>query len=194
MGIDEPHCWRLRDYGRAPCVQLLQLLMAFAAPSHVTVSAAAARSLDLTPLDPWSRLPAAQLLQQGATLVLAFDWPRTDDDPRELSEIPELRLWSLRADAACPWLPLLLERSQGQLARHVAMLLPHSFSRSEGLRFAPEALDLWITHRLFVLDDWARGQGLNCRQNLAQMAAVLGYELDAGFWSLVQAPPPEGPG
>ncbi|MFZ9849719.1 MAG: chlororespiratory reduction 6 domain-containing protein, partial [Vulcanococcus sp.] len=66
--------------------------------------------------------------------------------------------------------------------RHVAMLLPHSFSRSEGIRFAPDSLELWMTHRLFLLDHWSRGHGLNCRGNLEQMAALLGFELDAGFW------------
>jgi len=150
--------------------------------SSVQITAQAIEALEISALEPWAALPAHQLLQHSASLTLQFDWPRSVDDPRELSEIPELRLWSLRADAACPWLPLLLERSSGQLARHVAMLLPHSFSRSEGLRFASESLELWITHRLFGLDLWARAHGLNCRQNLAQVAAVMGYELDPGFW------------
>jgi hypothetical protein len=39
-----------------------------------------------------------------------------------------------------------------------------------------------MTHRLFLLDGWARSQGLNCRQGLGQMAAVLGFELDSSFW------------
>jgi len=156
-----------------------------AAASPVIVAADAVRRLEISALDGWGRLGGAELLSRGATLVLQFDWPRDSQDPRELSEIPELRLWTLRADAACPWLPLMLERSSGQLARHVAMLLPHSFSRSEGLRFAAEALELWISHRLFVLDGWARARGLNCRQSLSQMAAVLGYELDTGFWQLL---------
>lgn len=141
------------------------------------------RALDLSPLDGWAALPPAALLQTGARLELAIDWPRADDDPRELSEVPEVRLWSLRADARHPWLPLVLERASGQLSRHVAMLLPHGFSRGEGLHFAPEALELWFTHRLFLLDAWARGHGLNCRQNLTQVAAVLGLELDGSFWS-----------
>ena len=157
--------------------------MAPASPSTtVTITAEQIRQLDLSPLATWMGLSTSELLHSGACLELELQWPRSEDDPRELSEIAEVRLWSLRADASCPWLPLLLERSSGQLARHVAMLLPHSFSRSEGLRFAPEALELWITHRLFGLDQWAQQQGLNCRQNLAQMAAVLGYELDPSFW------------
>ncbi|MCT0225179.1 CRR6 family NdhI maturation factor [Synechococcus sp. CS-1328] len=146
------------------------------------------RRLDLSPLEPWRQRSPAELLAGTGQLRLAYDWPRPDDDPRELSEIPELRLWSLRADALCPWLTLLLDRRDGDLIRHVAMLLPHGFSRNEGLRFAPESLDLWITHRLFLLDDWAGAAGLHCRQSLSQMAAVLGFELDPGFWQSLPSP------
>lgn len=119
----------------------------------------------------------------GGQLELRLHWPTPPEDPRELSEIPEVRLWCLRADAEFPWLPLLLERSSGTLARHVAMLLPHGFSRNEGLQFAPDSLELWISHRLFLLDALARGAGLDCRQGLAQMAAVLGWDLDPSFWA-----------
>ncbi|MEX1316129.1 MAG: CRR6 family NdhI maturation factor [Synechococcaceae cyanobacterium] len=152
------------------------------------VSAEAIRSLDLSPLDGFASLAPADLLRGGSTLELHYDWPRAEDDPRELSEIPEPRLWTLRADAHYPWLPLVIERSNGQLTRHVAMLLPHGFSRSEGIRFAPEALELWLTHRLYLLDHWAAAHGLNCRQGLAQMAAVLGLELDASFWNQLDGP------
>jgi hypothetical protein len=79
-------------------------------------------------------------------------------------------------------LPLLLERRSGQLARHVAMLVPHQFQRSEGLRFDTDALSLWISQRLFLLDDWALERSLNLRGRLAQMAAVLGFDLDESFW------------
>lgn len=151
--------------------------------AEVAVGAEAIRRLDLTPLQGLAQLGAAVLLQRGGSVRLAFDWPREADDPRELSEIPEVRLWALRADAAYPWLPLLLDRASGELTRHVAMLLPHGFSRSEGIRFAPESLELWMTHRLFQLDGWALREGLNCRQGLGQMAAVLGFELDPGFWN-----------
>jgi hypothetical protein len=153
-----------------------------AAAGSLLIGSNAIRQLDLAPLDPWATLEPASLMKGGAELTLEFDWPREAEDPRELSEIPEIRLWSLRADAAYPWLPLVLERSSGQLTRHVAMLLPHSFSRTEGIRFAGESLELWITHRLFVLDGWAQGHGLSCRQGLGQMAAVLGFELDSNFW------------
>lgn len=152
-------------------------------PSSVTVSGEEIRRLDLAPLEPLLCRPLTEYLARSGSVELHLEWTRAADDPRELSEIPEVRLWSLRADAVCPWLPLMLERSGGQLTRHVAMLLPHGFSRQEGIRFAPESLELWITHRLFQLDDQARAAGLNCRGGLAQMAAVLGFELDPGFWN-----------
>ena len=148
----------------------------------VTIPAAAIRDLDLSPLAAWAALDPATLLESGPRLELHYSWPRGDDDPRELSEITEPRLWTIRADAQHPWLPLVLERGSGQLTRHVAMLLPHGFSRAEGIRFAPDALELWLTHRLYVLDHWSRSRGVNCRNSLGQMAAVLGLELDPSFW------------
>jgi hypothetical protein len=156
---------------------------------RIAVGPAAIRSLDLRPLAAWAALDPATLLASAASVELVFDWPREPDDPRELSEIPELRLWSLRADACHPWVPLLLERAGGQLTRHVAMLLPHGFQRTEGIRFAPESLELWLTHRLFQLDHWLGQEGLNGRAGLGQMAAVLGYELDPAFWAALPSPP-----
>ena len=45
---------------------------------------------------------------------------------------------------------------------------------------------LWVTHRLMLLDDLCQRElGRPMRGNLSQMAAALGYELDAGFWSLL---------
>jgi hypothetical protein len=152
-------------------------------PAPVTVSAAQISALDLSPLSVLAAQPLAQLLSLSGLVELHLQWPTPPEDPRELSEIPEVRLWCLRADAELPWLPLLLERSGGTLARHAAMLLPHRFSRNEGLQFAPDSLELWISHRLFQLDALARVAGLECRQGLGQMAAVLGYELDPGFWA-----------
>lgn len=151
--------------------------------SSVLISAERARRLDLAPLTRWADLAPSELQSWHGHLQLHFEWPREAGDPRELSEIPELRLWCLRADALHPWLPLLLERSGGGLTLYVAMLLPHAFNRNEGIRFPPESLELWITHRLFLLDAWAQSAGLPCRQGLGQMAAVLGFELDPQFWT-----------
>jgi hypothetical protein len=149
----------------------------------LSITAQQIRELDLSPLEPLQAAGVDSLVAMAGQLELDLHWPRADEDPRELSEVPEVRLWSLRADALNPWLPLVLERSRGTLTRHVAMLLPHGFSRSDGIRFAPESLELWITHRLFWLDRWSEAAGVPCRQGLAQMAAVLGFELDPLFWS-----------
>lgn len=178
-------------YGPHPASALSQLLMASPPPlpGTITIAEPQIRSLDLAPLAALIALPAAELVAGAGQLQLEILWPRPQEDLRELSEVPEVRLWSLRADALCPWLPLLLERGSGQLTRHVAMLLPHGFSRSEGIRFAPDSLELWITHRLFLLDAWSRKAGVPCRQGLSQMAAVLGYELEADFWILPDAAP-----
>ncbi len=148
----------------------------------ISVSAEQIRSLDMTPLGALRQHSAAALLELEDAVALQLNWPRAEDDPRELSEVPECRLWSLRADALCPWLALLLQRSDGQLSRHVAMQVLHEFSRTEGLRFDPDDLSLWISHRLFWLDDWGTQQGFSLRGRLSQMAAVLGFNVEAGFW------------
>ena len=148
----------------------------------ISVSAEQIRSLDMTPLGALRQHSAAALLELEDAVALQLDWPRAEDDPRELSEVPECRLWSLRADALCPWLALLLQRSDGQLSRHVAMQVLHEFSRTEGLRFDPDDLSLWISHRLFWLDNWGTQQGFSLRGRLSQMAAVLGFNVEAGFW------------
>ena len=41
-------------------------------------------------------------------LSFAVDYPRDANDPRELSEVPEVRLWFIRLDSHYPWLPLFL--------------------------------------------------------------------------------------
>ena len=141
--------------------------------------------LDLRPMAPLWRRSASELLALEGQVELAVAWDRPMGDPRELSEIPEVRLWHLHVDQHCPWLPLLLERSTGQLSRYVAMVVPHGFHASEGIRFHPEALELWVTARLMVLDRWCQSHGLSGRRRLEQMASVLGFVLDPSFWALI---------
>ena len=158
------------------------------APSRkqpVVIDAVAIQTLDLRALNPWMERPLINLLGDGAGLELQYNWPRDADDPRELSECPELRLWALRADAIYPWLPLVLERSGGSLIQHVAMVVPHDFSPSEGIRFDPQALEIWITHRFMLLDHLGQHLPQSQRGNLLQMAATIGYEVDAAFWTLL---------
>jgi len=145
----------------------------------IVIDAFAIQTLDLSALNPWMGRSLADLLSDGARLELQYNWPRDVDDPRELSECPEPRLWALRADAVYPWLPLVLERSGGSLIQHVAMVVPHDFSQSEGIRFDPQALEIWITHRFMLLDHLGAQLPQSQRGNLLQMAATIGYEVDA---------------
>ena len=151
----------------------------------VVIDVAGIQTLDLKALNPWMERPLTDLLSAGAGLELQYNWPRDADDPRELSECPEPRLWALRADAVHPWLPLVLERSGGSLIQHVAMVVPHDFSPSEGIRFDPQALEIWITHRFMLLDHLGQHLPQSQRGNLLQMAATIGYEVDAAFWTLL---------
>ena len=149
--------------------------------------------LDLRPMALLWHHSAPELLALESQVELAIAWDRPTGDPRELSEIPEVRLWHLYVDQHCPWLPLLLERSTGQLSRYVAMVVPHGFHTSEGIRFHPEALELWITARLMVLDRWCHRNGLSGRRRLEQMASVLGFLLDHSFWAMIDGAQYPGP-
>ena len=114
-------------------------------------------------------------------LQFAIDYQQEADDPRELSEIPEIRLWFVRLDSVYPWLPFLLDWKTGELARYVAMLVPHQFNRSEGIIFNPEALELFVMNKIFVLSDWLQQQNIPSRSRLKSMAQLFGYELDDAF-------------
>ena len=118
-------------------------------------------------------------------LQFAIDYQREASDPRELSEIPEIRLWFVRLDAVYPWLPFLLDWKAGELARYAAMLVPHQFNRSEGIMFNPEALEIFVMNKIFVLSDWLKQQGIPKRSRLKSMAQLFGYELDDAFFEMI---------
>jgi hypothetical protein len=117
----------------------------------ITITAPDLENLDLSS----AQAIINPLLQDGATqdpkISFAIALPREPNDPRELSEIPEVRLWFIRLDAQYPWLPYVLDWEGGELARYVAMLVPHQFSSSEGIQFNPEALEIFMMHKVFVL-------------------------------------------
>ncbi|KAF3887699.1 MULTISPECIES: CRR6 family NdhI maturation factor [Nostocales] len=143
-------------------------------------------SLDLSP----AVSVIEKLVQEGAIapqeqqLCFEIDYPLEQGDPRELSEIPELRLWFIRLDARYPWLPFLLDWKAGELVRYTAMLVPHQFSRREGIQYNPEALEIFLMHKLFFLTDWLRQQGIPSKARLQSMAQLLGYELDDALFEL----------
>ncbi|MEO0835744.1 MAG: CRR6 family NdhI maturation factor [Cyanobacteria bacterium J06642_3] len=118
-------------------------------------------------------------------LQFVIDFQRDETDPRELSEIPEIRLWFVRLDSAYPWLPFLLDWKAGELVRYVAMLVPHQFNRTEGIMFNPEALEIFVMNKIFVLSDWFREQDIPGRSRLKSMAQLFGYELDDAFFEMI---------
>ena len=146
-------------------------------------------SLDISP----ATTAIDALVQQGALkeqeqqLQFQIDFPREPEDPRELSEIPEIRLWFVRLDAHYPWISFLLDWKAGELVRYVAMLVPHQFHPREGIQYNPEALEIFVMNKVFVLDEWLTQQGIGGRSQLKAMAQMFGYELDDGLFDLIQA-------
>lgn len=131
------------------------------------------------------------LVEKGAILDpeerLRFDieFPRDPADPRELSEIPEIRLWFIRLDAAYPWLPYSLDWEAGELGRYAAMLVPHQFSPKDGIRYNPEALEIFVMNKIFVIAEWLQQQGTTQMTRLKFMTQMLGYEIDDGLFDLL---------
>ncbi|NWF60832.1 MAG: CRR6 family NdhI maturation factor [Fischerella sp.] len=143
-------------------------------------------ALDLSP----AATVIEQLLQEGAIasheqqLRFEIDYPLEPGDPRELPEIPEVRLWFVRLDARYPWLPFLLDWKAGEFARYTAMLVPHQFSSKEGIQYNPEALEIFLMHKIFLLSDWLKQQSIPSRSRLQSMAQMLGYELEDAFFEM----------
>ncbi|MEL6500330.1 MAG: CRR6 family NdhI maturation factor, partial [Cyanobacteria bacterium J06623_1] len=143
---------------------------------NIALDNKAIASLDLSGVK--SKL--APLLEQKIAdyeqqLRFAIEFAREESDPRELSEIPEIRLWYVRLDATYPWLPFLLDWKSGELARYTAMLVPHQFNRTEGIMFNPEALEIFVMDKVFTLDGWLMQQGIDGRSRLKFMTQMLGY-------------------
>ena len=146
----------------------------------ITLTADQLNTLDLAPveaiLEQWQQDGSIATHEQELCFKL--------DYPRELSEIPEIRLWFVRLDARYPWMPILLHWESGELARYAAMLVPHQFS-PEGIQFNPEALEIFMMRKVFVLIDWMKQQGSLSRSKLKFMTQMLGYELDDGFFEFL---------
>jgi len=157
--------------------------------SVLTITADQINRLDLSPataaIAPWLAQQPSATTQPSLQLRFQIDFPRDAEDPRELSEIPEVRLWFVRLDACYPWLPLVLDWEAGELGRYAAMLVPHEFSRTEGIRFNPEALELFVMGKIFAVADWMQQHGGISPTRLKFMTQLLGYELDDGFFALL---------
>ena len=124
----------------------------------------------------------ASLEQQ---LSFKIEYSLEPGDPREISEIPEIRLWFVRLDARYPWLPFLLDWQSGEFARYAAMLVPHQFNRSEGIIFNPEALEIFVMQKIFIVADWLKQRDIASKSRLQSMAKIFGYDIDDSFFDLI---------
>ncbi|MEM6445696.1 MAG: CRR6 family NdhI maturation factor [Cyanobacteria bacterium P01_D01_bin.123] len=150
----------------------------------LVLKADAIQSLDLSPGHAIVRQLLVEPQACAQQLQWVIDFPLAPDDPRELSEIEEIRLWFLRWDVAYPWLPYFLDWRAGELTRYAAMLVPHQFSQREGLLFNPEALEIFVMQKTFVLLDWLRDKPFGNTAEIGSMAQVLGYTIDREFFEL----------
>ena len=126
-----------------------------------------------------------ELLASEKKVQFDITFDREATDPRELSEIAEIRLWFIRLDAKYPWLPFLLDWQAGELARYVAMLVPHQFHTKEGIQFNPEALEIFVMQKVFILMAWFKLQGIPGRSRVQAMTQMLGYELEDAFFDVL---------
>ena len=118
-------------------------------------------------------------------LQFEINYNQAPTDPRELPEIPEIRLWFVRLDSVYPWLPFLLDWKSGELARYTAMLVPHQFHRTEGITYNPEALEIFVMQKIFVLTNWLKQQEIPSQSLIKFMAQMFGYDLDDSFFEMI---------
>jgi hypothetical protein len=153
----------------------------------ITLNSEQVNHLDLSPvqtvIDPLLKNTAITAYEQQISFEI--DYSRDPDDPREISEVPEVRLWFIRLDAYYPWLPFFLDWKSGELARYVAMLVPHQFHRTEGIQYNPEALEIFLMQKIFVLNHWLTLHNLPSKSRLMALAQMLGYDLDDTFFEYI---------
>ena len=153
----------------------------------ISLNAEAINNLDLSP----AQQVIDKLLQDNSNtayeqqLSFDIDYPRDPSDPRELSEIPEIRLWFVRLDVHYPWLPLIIDGKSGELYRYIAMLVPHQFSRAEGIQYNPEALEILVMEKIFAIAMWLKSRNTSSTSRLKLFSQALGYEIDDSFFALL---------
>lgn len=152
----------------------------------IALSADDINNLDISPAQTVIDQLLQSITDSEQQLRFEINFPREETDPRELSEIPEIRLWFIRLDAAYPWLICFLDWKAGELGRYVAMLVPHQFSPTQGIQYNPEALEIFVMHKTFILSKWLKEQGISSSSRLKSMAQMFGYELDDGFFELIE--------
>ncbi|WP_414624030.1 CRR6 family NdhI maturation factor [Calothrix sp. CCY 0018] len=144
-------------------------------------------SLDLSPATTAidKILAEDNIASNEQQLSLDIQYELEAGDPRELSEIPEVRLWFIRLDAKYPWLPFLLDWQSGEFVRYAAMLVPHQFSSKEGIQYNPEALEIFLMQKTFLLKDWLEKYNIPSQSRIKSMAKLLGYDLDDELFAML---------
>ncbi|XP_045829447.1 protein CHLORORESPIRATORY REDUCTION 6, chloroplastic isoform X2 [Trifolium pratense] len=127
------------------------------------------------------------------SIGFTINYTRPDPrDPRELSEYPDIRLWFVRLDATYPWLPVLLDWRAGELARYAAMLVPHQMNMKMGVVFNPEALELFVMNKVFIVYSWLKHHNIPKPELKANnMARMLGFGIGGELYDLVENYPLE---
>lgn len=156
-------------------------------PIIIPITADQINTLDLTAAIAVIEPLLSEITAHEQQLQFTISYPLEPGDPRELPEVPEVRLWFIRLDALYPWLPFLLDWKSGEFARYAAMLVPHQFHPKEGIQYNPEALEIFVMHKTFALMNWMKQQGIESRSRLQGLTQMLGYELDNGFFDLLAA-------
>lgn len=164
---------------------------------EVFIDTEAIRCLDLSPFQSATAISSPSSVNPKEylerTIGFTINYKREDPyDQREVSEFPDIRLWFVRLDATYPWLPLLLDWRAGELARYAAMLVPHQMSMRMGVVFNPEALELFIMKKVFVVYPWLKQQGFStskARFKTNDMARMLGFGIGDELFDLIDQHP-----
>jgi hypothetical protein len=67
------------------------------------------------------------------------------------------------------------------------MLVPHEFHKKEGIQYNPEALEIFLMHKIFILSNWLKQNQIPARFRLKSLAQMLGYELEDGFFEMIDS-------
>ena len=153
----------------------------------IAIPSSSINSLDLSPATTAidKILAEENIASSEQQLRLDVQYELESGDPRELSEVPEVRLWFIRLDAKYPWLPFLLDWQSGEFVRYAAMLVPHQFSSKEGIQYNPEALEIFLMQKTFLLKDWLEKQNIPSQSRIKSMAKLLGYDLDDELFAML---------
>ncbi|GAA0167217.1 hypothetical protein LIER_22198 [Lithospermum erythrorhizon] len=150
------------------------------------------RKLDLSPFHTATNIVSSPDITNPKeylerTIGFSINYTRDDQyDPRELSEFPDIRLWFVRLDAAYPFLPVLLDWRAGELARYAAMLVPHQMSARMGVVFNPEALELFVMKKVFIVYSWLKKHDIVIARNKTKdMARMLGFGIGDELFDLI---------